>query len=71
MPPQNHYIEESQVANEIDRIDRKITTEMDAAHCHTVDEVLEYFQVSSSEGLSDERIEKAREKFGLNGMTLS
>ena len=40
---------------------------MELAHCRTVDEVLDYFQVSPTDGLPEERVEKAREEYGLNG----
>lgn len=41
---------------------------MEIAHSRTVDEVLDYFQVSPTEGLSNDKIDKAREEFGLNGI---
>ena len=40
---------------------------METAYCRTAGDVLDYFQVSSSEGLSSERVERGREKYGLNG----
>lgn len=42
---------------------------MDLAHTRSTDEVLDHFQVSASEGLSNDQVEKSREKYGLNGMT--
>jgi len=39
---------------------------MELAHCRTVDEVLDYFQVSPTDGLPEDRVEKAREEYGLN-----
>ena len=40
---------------------------MEFAHAKSVDEVLEYFSVKETDGLSADEVEKQRQKFGLNG----
>ncbi len=44
---------------------------MELAYTKSVEDVLEHFQVSVSEGLSNENVEKARSKHGLNGTYMS
>ena len=43
---------------------------MEAAHMKSVDELLKYFKVSDTEGLSQEVVEESLEKYGLNGKQL-
>ena len=44
---------------------------MEQAYMKTSEEVLEYFKVSEEDGLTPERVETQREKYGLNGECLS
>ena len=67
MPPWSHNTFGSWTANETDIIERNSKARMELAHCRTVDEVLDYFQVSPTDGLPEDRVEKAREEYGLNG----
>lgn len=41
---------------------------MENAYTRTAEEVLHYFQVSESKGLSDDRVAELREKYGRNGL---
>lgn len=41
--------------------------DMEFAYAKSVDEVLEYFSVKETDGLSADEVEKQRQKFGLNG----
>ena len=43
---------------------------MDNAHTKTVEEVLSFFNVNESTGLSVEEVKKQRERFGPNGKEL-
>lgn len=40
---------------------------MEASYLRSGQEVLEYFQVEESDGLSDSRVQNAVEKYGRNG----
>ena len=40
---------------------------MEAAHMKSVDELLKHFNVSDTDGLSQEAVEESLEKYGLNG----
>jgi P-type Ca2+ transporter type 2A len=40
---------------------------MENAHTRRPDEVLEYFQVTEEKGLTEERAEQKRQKYGRNG----
>lgn len=42
---------------------------MDNAHTKTVEEVLGYFGVNETTGLSSEQLRKSRERWGPNGST--
>lgn len=42
---------------------------MDNAHTKTVEEVLGYFGVNETTGLSSEQLRKSRERWGPNGTT--
>ena len=44
---------------------------MEASYLRSGQEVLEYFQVEESDGLSDSRVQNAVEKYGRNGTGLS
>lgn len=44
-----------------------LTTVMDNAHTKTVEEVLGFFGVNESTGLSCEQLKKNRERWGPNG----
>lgn len=40
---------------------------MEDAHCKTVDEVVNYFNCNSEQGLSPDQVKRNQEKYGLNG----
>ncbi|KAK9512209.1 hypothetical protein O3M35_000678 [Rhynocoris fuscipes] len=40
---------------------------MEDAHCKTVDEVLNYFNVDRERGLTPDQVKRYQEKYGPNG----
>ncbi len=40
---------------------------MELPYTKSVSEILEYYNVSESEGLSEERVQEQRKQFGYNG----
>ena len=40
---------------------------MDLPHTKSIEEVLEYYKVTETEGLSEERVKEQRQKYGYNG----
>ena len=40
---------------------------MEDAHCKTVEEVQNYFNVDPEKGLSPDQVKRNQEKYGLNG----
>jgi len=43
---------------------------MEDAHCKSVDEVVNYFNVDADKGLSPDQVKRNQEKYGLNGKPL-
>ena len=44
---------------------------MEDAHCKSVDEVVNYFNVDPEKGLSPDQVKRNQEKYGLNGKCLN
>lgn len=44
---------------------------MEDAHCKTVEEVVNYFNVDGEKGLSADQVKRNQEKYGLNGKYLN
>lgn len=54
--------------NGVDCVISPSSTVMDNAHTKTVEEVLAFFAVNESTGLSCEQLKKIRERWGPNGI---